>query len=184
MQRTFNPLNRERYPGGPPDSMPGRLTAGHRPLKASVVVRVHPRQPFLVPSGVPLHDNLGENYRDNLGESLSSARVCVGLATISADVWRRDEAQWHLGGRAEAVSGSGGKGQRVHNSLRFGRFRCKQPRCSGRCKIAADAPSLWRTILEQPEVEEFPPSCRRRWLHSYDLRDFTFGYEQWCHDGA
>jgi hypothetical protein len=128
-------------------------------------------------SAVPLHDNLGENYRDNLGESLSSARVCVGLATISADVRRRDEAQWHLGGRAEAVSGSGRRGQRAHNSLRFGRFRCNQPRCSDRCKIAADAPLLWRTILEQPEVEEFLPSCRRRWLHSYDLRDFTFGYE-------
>ena len=28
-------------------SLPGRLIAGHRPLKASVVVRVHPRQPVL-----------------------------------------------------------------------------------------------------------------------------------------
>ena len=27
--------------------LPGRLIAGHRPLKASVVVRVHPRQPLL-----------------------------------------------------------------------------------------------------------------------------------------
>ena len=26
--------------------LPGRLTAGHRPLKASVVVRIHPRQPI------------------------------------------------------------------------------------------------------------------------------------------
>ena len=26
--------------------VPGRLIAGHRPLKASVVVRVHPRQPI------------------------------------------------------------------------------------------------------------------------------------------
>ena len=26
--------------------LPGRLIAGHRPLKASAVVRVHPRQPF------------------------------------------------------------------------------------------------------------------------------------------
>jgi hypothetical protein len=78
---------------------------------------------------VPLHDNLGEDCRDNLGESPSSARVYIGLATISADVLRRDGAQWHLRGRAAVVSGSGGRGQRVHNSLRFGRFRCKQPRC-------------------------------------------------------
>ena len=133
---------------------------------------------------VPLHDNLGGDYRDNLGESPSSARVCVGLATISADVLRRDGTQWHLRGRAAAVSGSGGRGQRVHNSLRFGRLRCKQPRCSDRCKIAAEASVLWRTILEQPEVGEFPPSCRRMWLHSYDLRDFMFGHEQWCHDGV
>jgi hypothetical protein len=28
-------------------SLPGRLTAGHRPLKASVVVRIHPRQPII-----------------------------------------------------------------------------------------------------------------------------------------
>ena len=33
MQRTFNPLNRERYPGGPP-TLPGRLIVGRRPLKA------------------------------------------------------------------------------------------------------------------------------------------------------
>lgn len=78
MQRTFNPWNRARYPGGPPISnaecrmqsaewpsdvptgskvlhstfftlhffLPGRLTAGQRPLKALMVVRVHPRQPF------------------------------------------------------------------------------------------------------------------------------------------
>ena len=43
MQRTFNPLNRERYPGGP--RLPGRLIVGHRPLKATMVVRIHPRQP-------------------------------------------------------------------------------------------------------------------------------------------
>ena len=28
--------------------LPGRLRVGHRPLKASVVVRVHPRQPAFV----------------------------------------------------------------------------------------------------------------------------------------
>jgi len=59
---------------------------------------------------VPLHDNLGEAYRDNLGESPSSARICVGLTSISAAVRRQDEAQWRLGSRAEAASGSGGKG--------------------------------------------------------------------------
>jgi hypothetical protein len=131
---------------------------------------------------VPLHDNLGENHRDNLGEFLPSARICVGLASISADVRGQNAAQWHLGGRAEAASGSGGRGQRVHNSLRFRLLRCDQPRCSDRCKIATDAPLLWRTILEQPELEKFLPICRRRWRHAHDLRDFTFGSEQWCHD--
>ena len=33
-------------PLSPTISLPGRLIAGHRPLKASVVVRVHPRQPI------------------------------------------------------------------------------------------------------------------------------------------
>ena len=131
---------------------------------------------------VPLHDNLGENHRDNLGEFLPSARICVGVASISADVRGQNAAQWHLGGRAEAASGSGGRGQRVHNSLRFRLLRCDQPRCSDRCKIATDAPLLWRTILEQPELEKFLPICRRRWRHAHDLRDFTFGSEQWCHD--
>ena len=60
MQRTFNPLNRERYPGGPPDSMPGRLTAGPRPLKASVVVRVHPRQPFSTLQSAPAGYRFGK----------------------------------------------------------------------------------------------------------------------------
>ena len=32
---------------GSTNFLPGRLIAGHRPLKASVVVRVHPRQPLL-----------------------------------------------------------------------------------------------------------------------------------------
>jgi len=77
-----------------------------------------------------------------------------------------------------------GRGRRMHNSLRFGRLRCNHPRCSHRCKIATDAPLLWRTMLEQPEVEQFLPICRRRWRHAHDLRDFTFGSEQSCHDGA
>jgi hypothetical protein len=62
----------------------------------------------LLVNDVPLHDNLGENHRDNLGEFLPSARICVGLASISADVRGQNAAQWHLGGRAEAASGSGG----------------------------------------------------------------------------
>ena len=87
MQRTFNPLNRERYPGGPPALegrrsnaeglvaarcflhssfvilhflLPGRLIAGHRPLKASVVVRVHPRQPFQMESAECGMQNRGD----------------------------------------------------------------------------------------------------------------------------
>src|ERR1043166_9918436 len=31
---------------GSTNSLPGRLTVGHRPLKAIMVVRIHPRQPF------------------------------------------------------------------------------------------------------------------------------------------
>ena len=31
--------------------LPGRLIAGHRPLKASVVVRIHPRQPISMQNG-------------------------------------------------------------------------------------------------------------------------------------
>ena len=69
---------------------------------------------------------------------------------------RRDEAQWHLGGRAEAVSGSGRRGQRAHNSLRFGRFRCNQPRCSDRCKIAADEDVARRGDC----IECACPACR------------------------
>ena len=134
--------------------------------------------------GVPVHDNLGENYRDNLGESLQSARICVALAPISAAVRGQDAAHRHLGGRAGLASGSGGRGQRVHNSLRFHRLRRDQPRRPDRFKIAREAPLLWRTILEQPEVEEFLPISRRMWLHLHDLPDFTFGSKQWRHNGA
>src|SRR5437667_9252659 len=38
MQRTFNPLNRERYPGGPP-TLPGRLLVGRRSLEARMLVQ-------------------------------------------------------------------------------------------------------------------------------------------------
>ena len=31
---------------GSTNSLPGRLTVGHRPLKATMVVRIHPRQPI------------------------------------------------------------------------------------------------------------------------------------------
>jgi CubicO group peptidase (beta-lactamase class C family) len=134
--------------------------------------------------GVPVHDNPGENYRDNLGESLPSARVCVTLASISVPVRGQDAAQRHLGGRAGSAAGSGRRGQRMHNLLRFGRLRCDEPRRPDRFKIAREASLLWRTILEQPEVEESLRISRRMWLHAHDLRDFTFGSEQWCHDGA
>jgi len=133
---------------------------------------------------VPVHDNPGENYRDNLGESLPSARVCVTLASISVPVRGQDAAQRHLGGRAGSAAGSGRRGQRMHNLLRFGRLRCDEPRRPDRFKIAREASLLWRTILEQPEVEESLRISRRMWLHAHDLRDFTFGSEQWCHDGA
>jgi hypothetical protein len=72
----------------------------------------------------------------------------------------------------------------MHNLLRFGRLRCDEPRRPDRFKIAREASLLWRTILEQPEVEESLRISRRMWLHAHDLRDFTFGSEQWCHDGA
>ena len=42
--------------------LPGRLTVGHRPLKATMVVRIHPRQPFQMQSaecGFPLQDHNG-----------------------------------------------------------------------------------------------------------------------------
>src|SRR5439155_7500293 len=45
VQRTFNPLNRERCPGGPP-KLPGRPIEGLRPLKARMLVRFRPRQPL------------------------------------------------------------------------------------------------------------------------------------------
>lgn len=97
---------------------------------------------------------------------------------------RQDAAQRHLGGRAGSAAGSGRKGQRMHNLLRFGCLRCDEPRRPDRFKIARESPLLWRTILEQPEVEEPLRISRRMWLHATDLRDFTFGLEQWCHDGA
>ena len=66
----------------------------------------------------------------------------------------------------------------MRNSLRFRRLRCDRPRRPDRFKIEREAPPLWRTILEQPEVEEFLPSSRRMWLHVHDLPDFTFGSKQ------
>jgi len=153
---------------------------GRRHLAYQFVVAQSPRR--LKP--VPVHDNPGENYRDNLGESLPSARVCVTLASISVPVRGQDAAQRHLGGRAGSAAGSGRRGQRMHNLLRFGRLRCDEPRRPDRFKIAREASLLWRTILEQPEVEESLRISRRMWLHAHDLRDFTFGSEQWCHDGA
>src|SRR5208283_1754805 len=37
---------------------------------------------------VTLHDNMGENYRDNLGESYSSVRICGGLGR-NPHLWAR-----------------------------------------------------------------------------------------------
>ena len=46
MQRTFNPLNREDYPGGPPFSLPRGVTGACRALTPLVLVRIRARQPF------------------------------------------------------------------------------------------------------------------------------------------
>ena len=73
MQRTFNPWNRARYPGGPP--LPGRLTAGHRPLKASVVVRIHPRQPIPSSSSSSFSSSFSVHWADSITRTRRRTRT-------------------------------------------------------------------------------------------------------------
>src|ERR1035438_2328848 len=90
MQRTFNPQNRARYPGGPP-FLPGRLIVGQRPLKARMRVQFQPRQPISawwgnsITSGLPPEIKGAEPSRATIASWRNQQRLVSDTSGLGAN---------------------------------------------------------------------------------------------------